>query len=179
MYSGEVDQDPRCPVCREPITGIAGVGPEEVRGQERDRAAARFYIRKDADPYSLFLMASRRDFAPGPLGADAVGRLPAQGIERGNPQSAARAAAAPGVAEAIAEAQQRAERRRKGESKGRSGPQSQHLLAEDLQPRRQNGFDSFYPWWPAEDDTDHAADVFLTDKVGPSEEAILPDTWGT
>ena len=77
-------------------------------------------------------------------------------------------------AEARAEARQEAQRRRKGKGKGR--PQGQQLLAEDLQPRRQNGFDSFYPWWPAEDSIDHVADVFLTDKVGPNEEAILPDT---
>ena len=55
IFAGAVDANPRCPVCRLAVTGIAEVMIEEVREQQVERTEA---IR-DANPYAIILMARR------------------------------------------------------------------------------------------------------------------------
>ena len=60
IFAGAVDPNPRCPVCRTQVTGIAEVAADEAADQQEERREAL----RDAHPYSLILAAHRRGSAP-------------------------------------------------------------------------------------------------------------------
>ena len=85
IFAGAVDREPRCPVCRENITGISELDGEEARDQEHERRDAR----RDAHPYAVIVAAHRRGSAP-----TLAGHLPAPAaVHHGIPGLSLRSAA--------------------------------------------------------------------------------------
>ena len=170
IFAGAVDANPRCPVCRLAVTGIAEVMIEEVREQQVERTEA---IR-DANPYAIILMARRGNQQL--LGTPAAHPQQAIGIPGLSFQSGVRSADVPplGGSSAVSSAlttltsraaQVQEERfRRKGKGKGKHGLQTRASIDDDL----------YYPWWPSDPESDHQA--YLAEQLGADEIAILPDT---